>query len=268
MSKKKNDSGTATSQTQEEKLETLLAHKAEAAIAHAKKLSGAIILVLYQFANNGLLSGRQGGNVMMRNGRARKMTVPSLVQNAYTQAQRASLGAFSSLWNSLTQAQITAWNNRSGFFRSDRFGISHEIKGKTLFVALNQNLFNTGGIPISDPPSATDVPGITSLSLAIADAANTFVLTFDPTPTVTNVIHLVFATAPLSLGTSKPSLSAYRLISIIPGATATGTTMQTAYTDKFGAPVAGTKIFMKLIPIQRVTGQAGPAIVASTVVAA
>jgi hypothetical protein len=204
----------------------------------------------------------------MRNGVIRGMRVPSLVQNNFTQLQRGSLSQLSASWNSLTQAQMRTWNTARGFFASDRFGRSVEISGKTLYVRLNQNLFNIGQAPIVVAPVPTAVNGITNLSFVVDDSANTFALTFAPTPTAAGVIHLIFATAQLSAGTFRPSKSAYRLINILPAATATGEDINSSYVAKFGAPVTGNKIFIKLIPVNMLTGQAGPAIAADSVVIA
>lgn len=234
---------------------------------HSKD-SGVQEAMLYMIADNAKKSGRADGNVYMRNGVIRGMKVPALVQNNFTQLQRGSLSQLSASWNALSQAQMATWNNARGFFASDRFGRSVEISGKTLYVRLNQNLFNIGLAPIVVAPAPTAVNGITNLSMVIDDSANTFVLTFAPTPTDANVAHLVFATAQLSPGTFRPSKSAYRLISTIIGGVATGTDINAAYVTKFGAPVTGNKIFIKLIPINDNTGQAGPAIVADAVVVA
>lgn len=239
-----------------------------ASLYAADKGGTAQYAMLYMIADNAKKSGRADGNVYMRNGVIRGMRVPSLVQNNFTQLQRGSLSQLSSSWNALTQDQMNSWNNASGFFASDRFGRSIEIKGKALYVRLNQNLFNSNSTLITVAPVPTSVNGITNLSFVADDSGNTFILTFTPTPTDADVKHLIFATAQLSAGTFRPSKSAFRLIGLIPIATATGVDIQADYVAKFGLPVTGNKIFIKLIPVNRVTGQAGPAIVASSVVIA
>lgn len=225
---------------------------------------GASTAILYIFAFDGKVSGRMDGNVLMRNGRGRGFVVPSLVQNGYTAGVRSLLAQLSQGFRGLTQAQIAAWNSFE-MTVSNRFGQSKIIKGKACYVRLNANLINVGGTPISDPPVLEDVAGITSLSFT-ATAPNTMPLTFSPTPTDANVAHLVFATANLSPGISRPSKSAFRLIDVIAGGTATGVAEGANFVTKFGSLVAGDKVFVKLVPVNFTTGQAGVGIIASAVV--
>lgn len=245
-------------------------HLAKVAAAKAarmiKNAPRAIIAMLYQIADNGLKSGRASGNVYMRNGRVRKMVVPSLVQNGYTTPVRSLLSQLSSAWNALTQAERDSWINSSSFFRSNRFGTSFSLKGKQLYVALNANLVNTGVAPVNECPLPADVPGITELTITADDSANTLSLAFTPDPTDANVNHLVYATAPLSAGVNRPSSSAFRLIQLIGTAEVSPVNASASYIAKFGAFPTGSKIFVKLIPVNATTGQAGAAIVADTIV--
>lgn len=273
-----------------ENAKSLFKHLAKSAIARGKKLSlvtklilfailtaafvlehkvgGLMTAQLYMLANDGKLSGRSDGNVYMRNGRIRKMTVPSLVQNTFTQTQRSSLSSLSSSWNALTQDQMNTWNNASGFFASDRFGRPVAIKGKTLYVRLNQNRFNIGLGPILAAPLPTSVPGITDITAVIDDSGNTFILTFTPDPTDVTVTHLVFATAQMSAGTFRPSASKYKLITTIAGGSASPVDINTEYVARLGAPVTGNKIFFKTVPVKIATGQAGIEMVNSAIVVA
>lgn len=246
-----------------------VSHLAKVAAAKAARIKAgprAIIAMLYQIADNGLKSGRASGNVYMRNGRIRKMVVPALVQNGYTTPVRSLFSTLSSSWNDLTEAQRAGWNQSTSFFKSNRFAVQFPLKGKSLYVALNANLVNTGGTPVDDCPLPIQVNGITDLSFVADESTPQITLTFTPTPTDGDVVHLVYATAPLSAGVSKPSNSAFRLIGTVPATTATGVTLNAEYVAKFGAYTDGSKIFIKLIPVSISTGQAGAAIVASSIV--
>lgn len=221
--------------------------------------------MLYMFANNGKLSGRADGNVYMKNGRIRGMKVPALVQNAYTQAVRAALGSFAASFRALTADQIAAWNAATGFYSVDRFGRTFVLNGKALYQSLNQNLFSIAAGPILDVPAPTAVPGITDSTATVT--TTTLSMAFSPSPTDTDVVHVVMSTIGLSAGVSKPSKSAYRQIGTIASGATTPQSLFTSYVTKFGTPVTGQKIFFKLLPINKTTGQAGPAIVCSDVVA-
>jgi hypothetical protein len=214
--------------------------------------------MLYLLANNGLLSGRASGNVYQRNGRLRGFKVPALVQNGYTAAARTRFGQNSSDWNSLSDDERYTWNNMSGYSTTDRFGRTIPLVGKQLFVSLNNNLAAVGISTMSEAPMPALVDQILTLAVSDFDLSDTeLALGFTPTPTAATVKHILFATAPQSAGTSKPNKSKYRQIAVIPGATATGVDYGAEYVSKFGYPPLGAKIFVKLIPIDTLTGNAG-----------
>lgn len=241
---------------------------AAAAIMAFEPLYGsASLATLYIFANNGKVSGRMDGDVKMRNGVGRGFTVPALIQNGYTTAQRAVLSAVSSSWNGLTQAQMETWNNAIGFFKSNRFGQVFALKGKALYTSLNCNLVDVAQAPIQAAPLSTEVPGMTVLTGAAAAGAGTFTIAFSPTPTDAGVDTIIFATTQLSAGRFRPGASQFRIITVVVGATASPANIAAAYVSKFGALVAGTKIFIKAKPINSISGQAGGEIVASVIVA-
>jgi len=235
----------------------------EAAVA-----SGTAYAMLYSVANNGKFSGRADGNVYMRNGRIRAFTVPALVQNAYTSLQRSIFSGLSSGWNGLTDAQRRSFIDATGFFTSDRFGNQIPVKGKELYVRLNGNLTDIGMTLLTEAPIPEAIPGITSLTATIDDSGNTFSLAFQPTPTDATVTHLVYATAQLSPGVYRPGASQFRLINVIDPSQATPVDINAAYVTKFGAPLTGRKIFVKLVPVNINTGQAGIGIIASSIVVA
>lgn len=240
-------------------------HSAAATFANIRSgLGRNITLLLYLMPDGEAKSGRTGSVVYQRNGRRRNFVVPALVQNNFTTPIRAAFSSFSSAFKDLTQNQIKSWNSQGGFFKSDRFARSIEVKGKALFVMLNQNLFNIGGAPISNPPLAGSVPGCVTLSLGTPDiSATTLDIAYTPDPTDTSVDHLVEATGNLSPGISKPRNSDFRVIRVISGGAASPAASYAFWIAKFGTPIDGAKIFVRLTPINNVTGQAGGRIVAS-----
>lgn len=227
--------------------------------------SAAMECLLYIFAFDGKVSGRMDGNVMMRNGRGRAFVVPALVRNNYTMTQRGLFSTFSSTYAGLTAAQVDAWRNFT-IDITNRFGQAKIVRGKEAFVALNVNLAMVGSASISDPPVFVGVPAIVTLAVT-ATAPGTLALAFTATPTDADVAHLVFATAPLGNGITRPSASAYRLIDVIPPATATPFAAGAAYVAKFGNLIAGDKVFVSLTAVDINTGQSTPSVAAFDVIA-
>jgi hypothetical protein len=230
--------------------------------------SGTAMAMLYMIAENGKKSGRADGNVYMRNGRIRGMAIPRLVQNVYTGIARSAFGQLSAAFRSLAQAKQNAWNNTKGFFKSDRFGRQVEVTGKALYSMLNGNLTDINEPTIDVPPAPAAVNGIVALSLAVDVSGATVELTFDPSPTDANVCHKVFATAPQGLGINRPTKSAYRFIGLLTASKTSPQNFQVDYVAKYGQAPAGTKVFVKLVPVNMTTGQAGPAVIATATVTA
>lgn len=225
--------------------------------------------MLYSLANNGKLSGRADGNVYMRNGRIRAFKVPALVLNAATAAVKSRLGQNSSDWNSLDDSERATWNNASGYSTTDRFGNSVPLKGKNLFVSLNNNLLAVGVPSISECPLPELVDGILTLTPSDFDVSvGTLTLSFTGTPTNADVKHLLFATAPQSAGTSRPGKSKFKVIAIISGTTASPYNAAADYITVFGTPPVGAKIFYKTTPILTTTGQSGVSVIAQGVAVA
>jgi hypothetical protein len=233
----------------------------------AKHPEGLSLGLLYLMPDGEAKSGRTGSVVYMRNGRRRNFVVPALVQNAYTSGVRSSFSSLSSAFKSLTPEQISAWNAAGGFFRSDRFGRSKEVKGKALFVMLNQNLFSAGRPTIDDVPLPGAVAGLDEIVINDGVDPVDCEISWTTGSTDADTAHLVFATANLSPGISKPGNSEFRQIDVIVAGTASPFAFGTAYVTKFGTQTAGSKMFIKLVPVNRWTGQSGGAIVGSAITA-
>lgn len=228
--------------------------------------AGLSVAMLYSYPDNRAMSGRAGAWVYFRNGRIRRFAVPALVQNGYTMPVRAILANLSSAWNGLTDPERQTWLDADGFSKTDRFGNPQSIRGKNLFVMLNANLLNVGQPVINVAPLATAVNGITDGTLT-ATAAGLFGFVYTPTPTDANIIHLVYATHTFNAGVNRPSKSAFRLIGIIVASGASPYVGGADYIAKFGNPIVAGRVFIKVVPVNTITGQAGPGFGASDIVA-
>lgn len=214
-----------------------------------------VLFALYQFANNGLVSGRTGGDVKMRNGRSRGMKIPALVRNSYTTRSRSILSTLSTMFRSLTIDQIKAWNNYE-VKTSDRFGVIHNYKGKTAFVRLNANLAYIGRPAESLPPSPTaTAPDSVPLNAPVI-VPNTSITLHYVTTTVGAPTALIYATRALSAGISRPSKSAFRLIGTFDPNSGTSVAITTEYEAKFGAGSYNSdgKLFFQVRSIEQDNG--------------
>lgn len=202
------------------------------------------IFMLYQQADNGKKSGRSGGNVYMRNGRSRAMTVPALVRNIYTSTARGLMATYSAGWNLLlTDAQRTAWRNFS-FQTANRFGEIKTYSGKLAYVRLNTLLVYSGQTALTNAPTSNTAPQANILEdLAISVATTSMSLSYDTNDS--GAFVLVYASKPLNVGVSRPSQSALRLIGTIDTSVAGPVNLWASYVPKFGVPSLGQRVFIQ-----------------------
>jgi len=207
--------------------------------------------------------GSVAGTVFSKNtygAYTRTKVTPINPQTAAQSAVRQFFGQLSQSWRGLTQAQRDLWNqSASNFSRNNVFGDQVNLTGFNLYKRLNQNLLNVGQAVIANAPLPSDVFGFTGSSLVANTTAGTLVLTYAPAiPAGTSVI--LFATAPQSAG-KKFVASEYRKIDTIVAADVSPWDMATEYIAKFGAlPPVGSKVFVKVKPVNDTTGQAGTAL--------
>lgn len=202
-------------------------------------------------------SGKIGGHVASRNRGGAYLRTKVTPVNPQSTAQlnvRARLTGRSQAWKGLTQAQRDAWNAAVSLYaRTDIFGALKNPSGFNLYQRINNNLLTVGAAAIVSPaqPGAVATVNIVSLTAVVAGGVVTMTLS-GAVPAGTAV--KVFATSPQSQGISFVK-SEYRLISTLPAATATPVVLTVPYATKFGAYVAGQKIFVAIEFINTATGQ-------------
>lgn len=213
--------------------------------------------------------GKLGGHVASKNRGGtyfRTKVSPINPQTTRQSAVRSQLTGWAQAFRSLTAAQIAAWNSAvANFTNTDIFGDVKTPSGINLYVKLNMNLEQVGGTALSDPPLPASVAPINSLTLTADSSPQTLSLAFSPTPVPADTDWIVEATAGVSAGKSFVK-SEFRQIGIIASAATTPSNQLTNYTNKFGTLVAGQKVFVRVTPINNVTGQRGLALQAYTIV--
>lgn len=215
--------------------------------------------------------GKIGGHVASKNrGGAylRTKVTPTNPKSVAQSAVRNRLTSLSQAWKSLTETQRSAWNAAvANFAKTDIFGDIKQPTGLNLYVKLNANLGQIGVNALTTPPLPSSVVAVTGVSGAAGVGAGTFVLSFAPTPIPANTSYIVRATKQLSPGISNIS-NELRDIVILPPTTATGESIMTSYTNKFGSLTAGQKIGLSLTAVNELTGQKGQEIISTLIVGA
>jgi hypothetical protein len=209
--------------------------------------------------------GKLGGHVLSKNrggAYARTKVTPVNPQSTYQLTARNLLTSLSQAWRSLTQAQRDGWNAAvQSFQRTDIFGDLRTPTGKNLFTRLNTNLQNIGFSVINAAPLPSEV---------FQTLAGTLVMTSGGAKTIAHNVGTgesvvqVWATPGVSAG--KEFLkNDYRLIMTFDDDMASPADISTAFEARFGEPAVGTRVGVKLVNINNVTGQNGQASEATTI---
>lgn len=212
---------------------------------------------------NGSVFSRNRGGAYLRN----KVT-PTNPQSAAQVAARSLLTSFAQSWRSLTEAQREAWKSAvSNWSRTDVFGDVVNPSGSTLYNRLNINISLAGGTPLSTPPSPVGASALTDLSISAVITGTVFDVTFAPSPVPADHTLVIESTPMLSPGISNAN-SQFRVIGQVASAGTTPADMYTAQTNKFGALIAGQKVFIRAKLINKLTGEVSQTLNASTIVVA
>jgi len=202
--------------------------------------------------------GKIGGHVASRNRSGAYLRTKVTPVNPNTPAQQAVKAILSSLsqaWRGLTQTVRDAWDAAvADFAVTDIFGDSIQPTGKNLYTRLNANITSIGEPTIGTPPSLAPVLPMPVNGVTIAIGAGTYTLDF--TAADATMAAQLWATEPVSPGKSFVK-NLYRQIGVVDGAAVSPFDFQAAYEAKFGVPPVGEKVFVKLVPVVKTTGQKG-----------
>lgn len=215
-------------------------------------------------------SGKINGFVASRNRAGayfRTKVTPVNPQTSDQNTVRSRLATRAQAWRGLTADQRAAWNGAvANFAKTDVFGDLKNPSGFNLYVRLNNNLAAVGSSAITTPPVPAAVSTLELMSLSVAAGSPEFEITFSGAVPANTAVK-VFATPGLSPGVNFVK-SEYRLITVLPPAEPNPYDGLADYNAKFGALVAGQKIFLKVVFVSTVTGIESSAQSISAIVAA
>jgi len=212
---------------------------------------------------NGSVFARNRGGAYVRT----KVT-PLNPQSVRQVAARNLLTSLAQGFRSLTQEQITAWNEAvSQWQTTDIFGDLVSPTGLALYVRLNSNISNGGGSLISNPPAPVGAAALADLQLSAAVTGDVFDLIFDHCAVPSDHSMYVESTAMLSPGINNAN-SRFRYIDYFTSGTTSPVDAFSTQTAKFGALVAGQKVYVRAKLINVVTGEVSLALKASAIVGA
>ena len=168
---------------------------------------------------------------------------------------KAVFKRLSKAWQSLTNAQILAWNAAAGTAGARSvLGTKTKITGSNLFMRLNYWVIYCGGNIMQNPPALTGVEAPADATITLSASAFTFKLNSVP-ESVANLKLIICASAPMSNGISNAYAKAAE-IGDPEAPVSTAIDIKADYEAKYGAVSAGNpKVFFKYFFVDVTTGE-------------
>lgn len=212
---------------------------------------------------NGSVFARNRGGAYVRT----KVT-PLNPQSVRQVAARNLLTSLAQNFRSLTQEQITAWNEAvTQWQTTDIFGDLVSPTGLALYVRLNANISNAGGSLLTSPPAPVGADALTELELTAAVTGDVFEIAFAPVSVPADHTLYIESTSMLSPGINNAN-SRFRYIGIAAETSASPLDAFSMQTAKFGSLVSGQKAYVRCKFINKLTGEVSLALKASAIVGA
>jgi hypothetical protein len=190
-----------------------------------------------------------------RNGLIRRAwVVPANPRSPDQTVVRSNLSSVASLWKQISEAQQDAWITAAGQEQSrPTLGQSGPLTGLQLFTKINATLLKLGEAVVSDPPAKPQFPQLPVTALEITNTAGTIALKLACSDDL-ELNTVVYGAPPQSAGTRRPIT--WRWLGICPTVSGGYSTITTLYSDEYGVPAVGSRIFVRVR--EHVDGWAGP----------
>lgn len=210
------------------------------------------------------IKGTVGGNVFASNkggNYVRRGKQPTNANTAKQQAVRNAFGTQSGLWRSLTEAQRRSWiEGAVNFPYTDSLGEVKLYSGQQLFNKLNNNLIQYGLTTLEVCPIPQSFPLVEWVSVSNLTTGDVLEANFNIGGAVTvpaNFIVSVASTASMSAGIGAPQRQRFKNIQTLVATDSTeDVSLQPAYNDNFDLLLAGDTIFISLMLVNTISGEA------------
>lgn len=195
-------------------------------------------------------SGSVGARTSSRNRSGqyvRQRAIPTQPRTPAQVAARASLADQSAAWRGLTDPQRAAWNAfAQSFTVTNSLGTTINLTGAQCFVKVNTVNVKNGVSAVTAPPAlpsflATTITGLTA-------TAGTPLLSLAGAAPAAGTLFMIYGSPQLSAGVSFNGKYVYLATSQT--FTAGAMSILTPYVARYGALIAGKKVFVKVVQCQ------------------
>jgi hypothetical protein len=178
-----------------------------------------------------------------RNGLIRRSwVVPANPQTADQLVVRSRLANRAAAYDALTEAQQDAWIAAAAQEQSrPTLGQSGPLTGLQLYLKINANLEMVGEPTVTTPPAKPTFTGVVTTGLVITNTGGTIAIKLAASGS-SSAFQLVRGASPQNSGTRR--IISKRYLGQLPEVTGGFATITTIYSDKFGVPATGQRIFI------------------------
>lgn len=216
------------------------------------------------------MRGTQGGGIYSRNHAGdilKSWAKPRNPISVYSKPNRNEWQYLIKNWKNLSQEQRKDWtkaaNNITWY---NKLSEAYSPTGQLLYLSYSQNIFLTGHIPTLSYVAPNQQKSISRISLTPFDDTYTnILLNFVEGNIPGKIAYLIFSTPPLSTGINY-AYKYFRVIGIILSGTTSPVDIFTMYTNRFGRLYSNEKIFIKIRPIEIISGAQGIEVFCNTIV--
>lgn len=198
----------------------------------------------------------------------RTKVTPTNPQSPAQVEQRGRFAANAQAWRGLTETQRASWAVAAPNFPvTDIFGSPKILSASALYSKLNGNLATVDIAAIATAPGLVSVPSIGLVDMSANATANTILLNATSSVVPANFSLVIRTTGIIGAGQSFVK-NKFRIVHVLEAGDSTNFNFTNSFTAKFGALVAGTKIFAEAYLVSNASGQAGIPQQVSTIVGA
>jgi hypothetical protein len=195
-------------------------------------------------------SGSVGAQTSSRNRSGqyrRQRAIPTQPRTPAQVAARSRLGTVSAAWRGLTPTQIAAWNAFAlSFTTTNALGSTIHLTGSQCYTKVNTVNLQCGRSIVSVPPA---LPAFVAVLVTGVDAtAATPLVELSGAAPAMGTTFMIFASPQLSPGVTFNGQYAFLTDTLT--FTSGKAPITTAYSAKWGAPIAGKKLFIKVVQEQ------------------
>lgn len=215
------------------------------------------------------MRGKLNGSVMSKNhygSYMRNKVTPSNPQTIEQVKQRGRLAQFSSEWRGLSETERQAWRGAVGSWeRTNIFGDVIKPTGNILYNRVNLNIATVGGTKLTTPNAPVGIVTPADLEISQDTATSKFDVNYDDNGAGSDDVLIIEATENVSPGVYNVS-NKYRILATEDTVDGSTIDLSTIYSDSFGDPVVGQKIYVRLSLGNKKTGERSQFVAGSVIV--